>query len=148
MAKNKIHNLITDCLMVTGNYKSWYVVRDLFDGEIIATKPDIHSKKVLKNLSEARSCFKEAQNERNKHLEAIYKDDLKKPKEYRVYISLLHFIAYFKDYIYTREQLVSLLTKFEEVKNPMQKSYYIGKRFSMEYLSQEDLDNAINELTK
>ena len=147
MNKKMLH-LIIDCLEMSDENINTHIVTDLFSGEVVSIKPDIYSKKMAKRLYRAKDCFLRVQSRRNDMLEAIYKTDLKKEKRDRDYMSLTHFIMTFKDCIYTKEQMVDLLSRFEEVKNPSRKAYSFKELHSIKYITQEDVDNFVEEITK
>ena len=104
--------------------------------------------KWFERLDKARKCFNDVQTEANKHLEKLYKEDLgKQPKE-RNYLSLNAFLLQYKETIYTRKQMINLLSRFEEVKNTIKKADKFKDNHKIEYFSQKDLDYIIGILKK
>lgn len=92
--------------------------------------------------------FDEVQVRYNNELEAIYKADLKKPKRQRDYISLTAFLMAKKDSIFTKRQLINLLSRFDEVQNPLNRATDFKRKHSIEFFSLNDLHHAIREIEK
>ena len=104
--------------------------------------------KWFERLDKARKCFDEVQMESNNHLEQLYKKDLAKPPKERNYLSLNAFLLQHKEAIYTRKQMIDLVGRFEEVKNPTKKADKFKDNHKIEYFSQKDLDYIIAILKK
>lgn len=104
--------------------------------------------KWFERLDKARECFNDVQMECNKHLEKLYKDDLGKLPKERNYLSLNAFLLQYKETIYTRKQMIDLLSRFEEVKNPTKKADKFKENHKIEYFSQKDLEYIIEVLKK
>lgn len=102
--------------------------------------------KWFERLDKARKCFDEVQMESNNHLEKLYKKDLNKPPKERNYLSLNAFLLQYKEAIYTRKQMIDLVSRFEEVKNPTKKADKFKENHKIEYFSQKDLDYIIQVL--
>ena len=102
--------------------------------------------KWFERLDKARKCFDEVQIESNNHLERLYKKDLAKPPKERNYLSLNAFLLQYKEAIYTRKQMIDLVSRFEEVKNPTKKADKFKENHKIEYFSQKDLDYIIKVL--
>lgn len=102
--------------------------------------------KWFERLDKARKCFDEVQIESNNHLEKLYKKDLNKPPKERNYLSLNAFLLQYKEAIYTRKQMIDLVSRFEEVKNPTKKADKFKENHKIEYFSQKDLDYIIKVL--
>lgn len=102
--------------------------------------------KWFERLDKARKCFDEVQMESNNHLEKLYKKDLAKPPKERNYLSLNAFLLQYKEAIYTRKQMIDLVSRFEEVKNPTKKADKFKENHKIEYFSQKDLDYIIKVL--
>lgn len=102
--------------------------------------------KWFERLDKARKCFDEVQMESNNHLENLYKKDLAKPPKERNYLSLNAFLLQYKEAIYTRKQMIDLVSRFEEVKNPTKKADKFKENHKIEYFSQKDLDYIIQVL--
>ena len=99
-------------------------------------------------LDKAKKCFDEVQKESNKHLEKLYKQDLAKPPKERNYLSLNAFLLQYKEAIYTRKQMIDLISRFDEVKTPTKKADKFKENHRIEYFSQKDLDYIIGILKK
>ena len=84
--------------------------------------------------------------ESNYHLERLYKKDLTKPKKERDYISLNAFLMQYREAIYCRGQMIDLLSRFDEVKNPKKKADRFKEKHKIEYFSQSDLNKIIDVL--
>ena len=100
----------------------------------------------FERLNKAKKCFKEVQQEANDHLEKLYKEDLKKDKKDRNYVSLTAFLLQHKESIYCTAQMVDLLGRFEEVTNPERKAKKFKEKHNIEYFSQRDLDHIVKVL--
>lgn len=81
-------------------------------------------------------------------LEALYKTDLKKEKKERNYLSLNAFLLQYNESIYTRKQMIDLLSRFDEVKNPTKRADKLEELHSIKYITQEDVDNFVEEIIK
>ncbi len=104
--------------------------------------------KWFERLDKAAKCFDEVQKESNKHLEKLYKQDLAKPLKERNYLSLNAFLLQYKEAIYTRKQMIDLISRFDEVKTPTKKADKFKENHRIEYFSQKDLDYIIAILKK
>lgn len=104
--------------------------------------------KWFERLDKASKCFDEVQTESNNHLEKMYKQDLSKPPKERNYLSLNAFLLQHKEAIYTRKQMIDLVSRFEEVKNPTKKADKFKEYHKIEYFSKKDLDFIIEVLKK
>lgn len=104
--------------------------------------------KWFERLDKAAKQFESVQMESNKHLEKLYKDDLKKSPKERNYLSLNAFLLQYKEAIYTRKQMIDLVSRFKEVKNPVKKADRFKDNHKIEYFSQKDLDYIITVLKK
>lgn len=102
----------------------------------------------FERLDKALKCFEETQNEYNNHLERLYKEDLAKPAKERNYLSLDSFLLQYKECIYARKQMIDLLSRFEEVKNPTKKAGKFKDKHKIEYFSKADLRYIIDVLKK
>ena len=104
--------------------------------------------KWFERLDKARKCFDDVQMESNNHLEQLYKRDIAKPPKERNYLSLNAFLLQHKEAIYTRKQMIDLVSRFEEVGNPTKKADKFKDKHRIEYFSQKDLDYIIGILKK
>ena len=97
-------------------------------------------------LEKARKQFKNVQMEANYHLERLYKKDLAKPKKERDYLSLTAFLLQYKESVYCRGQMIDLLSRFDEVKNPSKRADRFKENHKIEYFNQTDLNRIIDVL--
>lgn len=104
--------------------------------------------KWFERLDKAAKKFDEVQEECNIHLEKLYKKDLSKPLKERNYLSLNAFLLQYKESIYTRKQMINLLSRFDEVKNPIKKADRFKELHKIEYFSKKDLEYIIKILKK
>ena len=104
--------------------------------------------KWFERLDKAQKVFEDVQKEYNDHLEKLYKDDLRKPSKERDYLSLNAFLLQYKECIYTRKQMIDLVRRFEEVKNPVKKANKFKENHKIEYFSKKDLEYIIKILKK
>ena len=102
--------------------------------------------KWFERLDKARNCFNDVQTEYNNHLERLYKNDIAKPPRERSYLSLNAFLLQHKETIYTRKQMIDLLSRFDEVKNPTKRADKFKDKHRIEYFSQKDLEYIIEVL--
>lgn len=102
--------------------------------------------KWFERLDKARNCFNDVQTEYNNHLESLYKNDIAKPPRERSYLSLNAFLLQHKETIYTRKQMIDLLSRFDEVKNPTKRADKFKDKHRIEYFSQKDLEYIIEVL--
>jgi hypothetical protein len=102
--------------------------------------------KWFERLDKARNCFNDVQTEYNNHLESLYKNDIVKPPRERSYLSLNAFLLQHKETIYTRKQMIDLLSRFDEVKNPTKRADKFKDKHRIEYFSQKDLEYIIEVL--
>lgn len=104
--------------------------------------------KWFERLDHAKDCFDEMQMESNNHLEKLYKDDLSMDPKDRNYLSLTAFLLQYKEAIYTRRQMIDLLGRFAEVKNPVKRADRFKYKHKIEYFSKKDLEYIIRILKK
>lgn len=102
--------------------------------------------KWFERLDKARGCFEGVQTEYNNHLERLYKQDISRPPKERNYLSLNAFLLQHKETIYTRKQMIDLLARFDEVKNPEKRADKFKDKHKIEYFSQKDLEYIIEVL--
>lgn len=103
-------------------------------------------KKWSDRLDKASANFKAVQMRYNANLEKLYKLDLAKPKKDREYLNLTAFLMQYKDCIFTKMQMVDLLSRFDEVKNPVSRAENFKKKHTIEYFSQKDLKLVVKAL--
>lgn len=104
--------------------------------------------KWFERLDKAREMFKDVQEESNKNLEKLYKEDLMKKKRDRDYLSLNAFLMQYRECIYCRRQMIDLLSRFEEVEAPEKKADKFKEKHKIEYFSQRDIDFLVDVLKK
>lgn len=82
----------------------------------------------------------------NCNLERIYKvGQSEYPKKFR---SLTDFLIQYQDCIFCKAQMIDLLSRLPEVKNPESKAASHKKRYGIEYFSPEDVQQAVNEIRR
>lgn len=82
----------------------------------------------------------------NDELEKIYKENKNAfPCQFR---SLTDFLIQYQNCIFCKEQMIDLLSRFEEVKNPKQRAKNHKTRYGMEYFSNKDIQVAIHEIKR
>lgn len=95
--------------------------------------------KAIQNLSLVHRIY-------NENLEKIYKEDKDAfPKKFG---SLTDFLIQYQDCIFCKEQLIDLLSRFEEVADPKTRAENHKKRCGIEYFSKQDVLFAVNEIKK
>ena len=104
--------------------------------------------KWCKRLDTAITYFDAVKQHYNMELEALYKSDLQKPKRYRDYADLNGFLLRYKDCIFDRAQMIDLLSRFDEVKNPVSKADNFKRKHYIEYFSMADLKYIVKVLQK
>lgn len=82
----------------------------------------------------------------NDELEKIYKEGKDKfPVQFR---SLTDFLIQYQNCIFCKEQMIDLLSRFPEVKNPVSRAKNHKKRYGIEYFSKNDVLYAVAEIKK
>ncbi len=82
----------------------------------------------------------------NDELEKIYKEDKNSyPTRFR---SLTDFIIQYQDCIFCKKQMIDLLSRFEEVKDPKVRAENHKKRYGIEYFSKKDVQQAVAEVKR
>ncbi len=82
----------------------------------------------------------------NDELEKIYKSGRDvKPRMFR---SLTDFLIMYQDCIFTKAQLIDLLSRFQEVANPKTRAENHKKKYGIEYFSKSDVQWAVNEIKR
>lgn len=82
----------------------------------------------------------------NMELERIYNEDKTAyPKRFR---SLTDFLIQYQDCIFCKAQMVDLLSRFQEVKDPDIRAKNHKKKYGIEYFSQQDLQQAVAEVKR
>lgn len=82
----------------------------------------------------------------NNELEKIYneyKDAF--PVKFR---TLTDFLIQYQDCIFSRKQLINLLERFPEVKNPKERAKSHKKRYGIEYIAKKDAKKAVDEIKR
>jgi len=135
----KLNRYIVSALVIT-NVAKGYIITDLFNQKQNISLPKSNHKwnKVLKNLDKVQQRY-------NDELEKLYKEDKNAyPCRFR---SLTDFIIQYQDCIFTKKQMIDLLSRFDEVKNPKTRAENHKKRYGIEYFSQKDVQMAMEECT-
>jgi hypothetical protein len=82
----------------------------------------------------------------NDELEKLYKEDKNSyPTRFR---SLTDFLIQYQDCIFCKAQMIDLLSRFDEVKNPKTRAENHKKRYGIEYFSQKDVVAAVEEVKR
>ena len=82
----------------------------------------------------------------NDELEYIYKSDKDAfPKRFR---SLTDFLIQYQDCIFCRRQLIDLLSRFDEVKDPATRAKKFKSRYGIEFFSAADVRAAVDEVKR
>ena len=82
----------------------------------------------------------------NDQLEMIYKADKESyPTKFR---SLTDFLIMYQGSIFCKSQMIDLLSRFEEVKDPKVRAENFKKRYGIEYFSKKDVHAAIDEVKR
>lgn len=95
--------------------------------------------KALNNIDIVHKAYNDA-------LEQLYKEDKNAyPTRFR---SLTDFLIQYQDCIFCKAQMIDLLSRFGEVKNPKTRAENHKKRYGIEYFSQKDVQRAIQEIKR
>ena len=82
----------------------------------------------------------------NDELERIYKEQKDaRPKQLR---SLTDFLLRYQDCIFCKDQLVDLLSRFEEVENPVTRAENFRKKYKVEFFDPADVRTAVAEVKR
>ncbi len=96
--------------------------------------------------NKALQCTDEVSKVYNNHLEEIYnreKDAF--PVRFK---NLTDFLIQYQDCIFTHKQLIDLLARLPEVKNPVEKAKYHKKKYGIEYFTKGDVKKALAEIQR
>lgn len=95
--------------------------------------------KALKNLDKVHQRY-------NDELEKIYKEEKDAfPVKFR---SLTDFLIQYQNCIFCKAQMIDLLSRFDEVKNPETRAKNHKKRYGIEYFSKMDVEYAVAEIKR
>lgn len=90
--------------------------------------------------------FKLVQSTYNDALEKLYLENRDVyPRKFR---SLTDFIIQHSDCIFSKSQMINLLSRFPEVKNPISRAENHKKRYGIEYFSRKDIVSATDEIRR
>lgn len=92
--------------------------------------------------------YEAVQKRYNNELEHLYKEDLVKPKKDRDYLNLTAFLLQYKECIFCTSQMVDLLSRFDEVKDPVKKARSFKVHHTIEYFSRSNLQVIVDSLKK
>lgn len=82
----------------------------------------------------------------NDELERIYKTQKDAfPVRFR---SLTDFLIYYQDFIFSKRQMIDLLSRIEEVTNPVNRAEWHKKKYGIEYISKSDMRMAVKEIKR
>lgn len=99
-----------------------------------------------RRLDKAIEYYGEMQNRYNKELEQIYLQDKEGfPRKFK---NINNFLMQYQECIFTKEQMVELLGRFDEVKNPVNKAKNYKQKYGIEYYSKVDVIEAIDEVKR
>lgn len=100
----------------------------------------------LESAINKRNTWK-AQCHCNDALERLYRKEKDAfPVRFR---SLTDFLTFYQDCIFSKRQLVDLLSRFpDEVSNPLYRAEWHKKHYGIEYFSQKDLNHVVSELKR
>lgn len=90
--------------------------------------------------------FDEMQMRYNNELERIYKND--RAAFPRKYASLNAFLAQHQDCIYTKVQMIDLLKRFDEVKNPENRAKNFKQNYGIEYCTITNIKDFFDEILR
>lgn len=82
----------------------------------------------------------------NDELEKLWMDN--KDSETKQFSSLTEFLLRYQDCIFTKGQMVDLLSRFPEIRNPEEKAKYIKKKYKVEFFSLADVQHAVDEIKR
>lgn len=95
--------------------------------------------KAIENLTLVHKTYNDA-------LEQLYKEGKNAyPTRFR---TLTDFLIQYQDCIFCKAQLIDLLSRFEEVKNPKIRAENHKKRYGIEYFSKKDVIAAVKEIKR
>lgn len=95
--------------------------------------------KALNNLDKVQERY-------NDELVKIYERD--KNSTPRRFLSLREFLMHYQDSIFTRKQMIDLLTRIGETENPEAYAKSYKKRYGIEWFSKKDVEYAISEIKR
>lgn len=99
-----------------------------------------------RRFDKAIGNYSEMQMRYNRELEQIYlKDRDEFPRKFK---NINSFLMQYQECIFTKEQLIDLLSRFEEVKNPVNKAKNYKQQYGVEYYSERDVNEAIDEIKR
>jgi hypothetical protein len=107
--------------------------------------------KWFERLDNAIEYFDDVQTEYNNHLEKLYRADIAKPPKERDYLSLSAFLVQYRECIYTRHQMIDLLTRLKDLgqyENPTSKADRFKDQHKIEYFTQRDLKYIVSVLKR
>jgi hypothetical protein len=95
--------------------------------------------KAIKNIDKVHQRY-------NEELERLYREDKNSyPTRFR---SLTDFLIQYQDCIFCKAQMIDLLSRFDEVKNPKTRAENHKKRYGIEYFSKKDVVAAVEEVKR
>ena len=89
----------------------------------------------------AEKCFDEMQMKYNQALEQVYKQD--RVTFPRKYTRVNNFLTQYQECIFTKNQMLDLLSRFEDVKNPQNKEKNYRQRYGIKYYMLQDVEDTI-----
>lgn len=144
---DKLHSLLEMCVLYDSgvDINNQYIYCDLFTDKRIRRKfseKQLSKKSLLNYLTKLKQSIKSSLNNVqyicNANMEQLYKSGLAKDRKYKTYINLDSFLLQHQNHIYTIDQLINLLSRLDEVKNPTKKALYIKSKYSMKFFDNHD----------
>lgn len=92
----------------------------------------------------AEECFDEMQMKYNQAMEQVYKQD--RVIFPRKYTSVNNFLTQYQECIFTKKQMLDLLNRIEDVKNPQNKEKNYRQRYGIEYYVFQEVVETIRDI--
>lgn len=92
----------------------------------------------------AEECFDEMQMKYNQAMEQVYKQD--QVTFPRKFTSVNNFLTQYQECIFTKKQMLDLLSRFTEVKNPQNKEKNYRQKYKIKYYTFQDVAMTIQNI--
>lgn len=102
--------------------------------------------KWFERFNMAINCFWEVQVESNNQMQKRWELDQNKPKKERDYLSVNAFLMQNRDNIFTRKQMIDLISRLDPKVNATKKADHFKERHKIEYFSKKDLEYIVQVL--
>ena len=97
-----------------------------------------------RRLDNAVGYFENMQMKYNDELEKLYlQDQMTVPRKYT---SINNFLVQYQESIFTKKQMINLLERLKEVKNPQNKAKNFRQKYKIEYYSLRDVQEYIEQI--